>query len=170
MRGEHRNTALTSADAGGSPPLARGTYRAHRDEYSGDRITPACAGNIYGIEPAHARLQDHPRLRGEHWGRGNSPNFRIGSPPLARGTCCCAPWVEVCARITPACAGNILESSQKGVARHGSPPLARGTLYVKLFYMTEMRITPACAGNMLQKCVRALLMRDHPRLRGEHTS
>ena len=90
-------------------------------------------------------------------------------------------------RITPACAGN----SSIGLARlspaanhprlrgeqfnrdmtcrgfQGSPPLARGTGISRPDMDVADRITPACAGNSGDKIFAILLIRDHPRLRGE---
>ena len=90
-------------------------------------------------------------------------------------------------RITPACAGNRVETShapppKKNHPRlrgeqspggyitypgEGSPPLARGTATSTNQYADVPRITPACAGNSLQNKPPACAGGDHPRLRGE---
>ena len=69
----------------GSPPLARGILLGGMERTLLLRITPACAGNT-ALMPARLRnLQDHPRLRGEYFGRLIETIIEWGSPPLARG-------------------------------------------------------------------------------------
>ena len=69
----------------GSPPPARGKglQRVKSSRHAG--ITPACAGKSVSIVPPAAKLEDHPRLRGEKrrtkWRRLRTE----GSPPPARG-------------------------------------------------------------------------------------
>ena len=93
-------------------------------------------------------------------------------------------------RITPACAGNRVETShapppKKNHPRlrgeqspggyitypgEGSPPLARGTATSTNQYADVPRITPACAGNSKALALCARITGDHPRLRGEQQS
>ena len=151
----------------GSPPLARGTVLSTSQQVRPYGITPACAGNrcssMYIVSPPW----DHPRLRGEQKLRHGLFAARVGSPPLARGTGCCAPLLSPLSRITPACAGNS-KRSEKRVETHrdhprlrgeqenamlilqhfaGSPPLARGTGFSIATKSVISGITPACAGN-----------------------
>ena len=91
-------------------------------------------------------------------------------------------------RITPAYAGNTdMPSSGYDKAedhprlrgehmevlypiRHilGSPPPTRGTLLPPISFNQFIRITPAYAGNTTYTFNFLLLLKDHPRLRGEH--
>ena len=93
-------------------------------------------------------------------------------------------------RITPACAGNRVETShapppKKNHPRlrgeqspggyitypgEGSPPLARGTVYATLPGTRFSGITPACAGNSFHNPPHARGAWDHPRLRGEQAA
>ena len=92
-------------------------------------------------------------------------------------------------RITPACAGNRVETSHapppkknhprlRGEQRAdtrtvycspGSPPLARGTGFLRAPTKSGTGITPACAGNSVGPIGNAQSLGDHPRLRGEQT-
>ena len=92
-------------------------------------------------------------------------------------------------RITPACAGNRVETShapppKKNHPRlrgeqspggyitypgEGSPPLARGTGGGTPNILHISGITPACAGNRCGQRICPQSARDHPRLRGEQT-
>ena len=134
-------------------------------------------------------LEDHPRLRGEHQYYRAKIKRKQGSPPLTRGTLT-APFNQLePIGITPAYAGNTRISLRylelywdhprlRGehsffllciLNKIGSPPLTRGTLYWQLQRITGLRITPAYAGNTIYHLTYFLLMKDHPRIRGEHS-
>ena len=66
MCGEHGVRRADLATALGSPPHVRGTPQYPKRREPLDRITPACAGNTYFLNPCFERLQDHPRMCGEH--------------------------------------------------------------------------------------------------------
>ena len=187
MRGEQNTWQEAQTAALGSPPLARGTVAFDVILVSHDGITPACAGNRRSRLPNLAARWDHPRLRGEQFVAKLVSTLAPGSPPLARGT---GQYIAVWAArygITPACAGNRMAARrfQGGDEDHprlrgeqettlisaiqylGSPPLARGTEYEGYKELIGRRITPACAGNRILINCHKLLIRDHPRLRGE---
>ena len=106
LRGEQEFDNVLLTDAEGSPPLARGTVYSTSTDFSGHRITPACAGNSPCKLHHTTSLWDHPRLRGEQYISSRLTAARSGSPPLARGT---DQQLQVSGRvygITPACAGN----------------------------------------------------------------
>ena len=113
----------------------------------------------------------------------------MGSPPLARGTACCAVCSPCGPGITPACAGTrlVIRNRQRirrdhprlrgeqmdainaNIDAKGSPPLARGTALAFIAFCQGVGITPACAGNRGGRGGRGRRGRDHPRLRGEQT-
>ncbi|EFU77574.1 hypothetical protein HMPREF0381_0530 [Lachnoanaerobaculum saburreum DSM 3986] len=119
------------------------------------------------------------------------PPFSVakGSPPLTRGTHKYQTLASSLARITPAYAGNtkmtykyqwMIEDHPRLRGEHtfihsgqnpvkGSPPLTRGTRFKCCYHKVRIGITPAYAGNTLSSIVARILLRDHPRLRGEHT-
>ena len=110
-----------------------------------------------------------------------------GSPPRVRGTDLWSGLRPVCARITPACAGNrppeipcksgtpdhprvCGEQLYKATGRScilGSPPRVRGTGKSVLGPAGKQRITPACAGNRFPVFPENNTFKDHPRVCGE---
>ena len=169
MRGEYPVVVTASVVVTGSPPLARG-------------ILPIASVNIPVTE-------DHPRLRGEYTLRNKSSFRCMGSPPLARGIRKYCREMGYTTGITPACAGNTTSGQTviTAVWDHprlrgeysaldalnlfgvGSPPLARGILGNELTPLWKTGITPACAGNTSIRNRQYIILRDHPRLRGEYT-
>ena len=155
----------------GSPPLARGTGGTEHSEIRGAGITPACAGNRCTYCHKRLRVEDHPRLRGEQLQRARRLYKTLGSPPLARGTARAELSRGHDRGITPACAGNSLDTlyARRASRDHprlrgeqtmimagkllvsGSPPLARGTAAMPYRWIQAAGITPACAGNRLKK-------------------
>ena len=106
LRGEQHADPWHKCKRGGSPPLARGTDRGGGGKKMKLRITPACAGNSFCPSPLPCGRWDHPRLRGEQCSSNRKRHFRIGSPPLARGTATSTYHGLATIGITPACAGN----------------------------------------------------------------
>ena len=70
----------------GSPPPTRGTQDGRQRKATGNRITPAYAGNTYVNDRAIVNDRDHPRLRGEHTLKAVLIEEQGGSPPPTRGT------------------------------------------------------------------------------------
>ena len=73
-----------------------------------------------------------------------------------------------CLRDHPRVCGEHLSSSSLSIARRGSSPRVRGTLW---YFVTKSRasgIIPACAGNTWWDERHGVLIRDHPRVCGEH--
>ena len=133
--------------------------------------TPAYAGNTSDPSSTIPVFRDHPRLRGEYPDGQPAITSSLGSPPLARGIRFKREIFSPSIRITPACAGNTLQSFPfsfvcedhprlRGEYNHltaciyhpqGSPPLARGIPQPSICVLSGRRITPACAGNTLKK-------------------
>ena len=127
-------------------------------------------------------------MRGEHTICESSTYATPGSSPHARGT----PNSDIVtlrtAGIIPACAGNTNRHSaltlptrdhprmrgehlHAGVDNDGKPgssPHARGTPHSACKFDQPDGIIPACAGNTTGLTAAALLLTDHPRMRGEH--
>ena len=92
--------------------------------------------------------------------------------------------------IIPACAGNTSAAHASASMRRehprmrgehertpgshlhfgGSSPHARGTRSATCFLKINARIIPACAGNTRAEALACQVHRDHPRMRGEHSS
>ena len=66
MRGEHSCAKATAGLSKGSSPHARGALEDCVPADSGAGIIPACAGSTAQSRVARRRLEDHPRMRGEH--------------------------------------------------------------------------------------------------------
>ncbi len=95
----------------GSPPRVRGKYQFHNSKTPLLRITPACAGKVGRRNTSGRPARDHPRVCGESDLKAVDTRIREGSPPRVRGkclSCCCSPARS---RITPACAGKVICSS-----------------------------------------------------------
>ena len=106
-RGEHSLTLLNFTPERGSSPLARGTLAGWNRPSRAARLIPARAGNIRIVSSADGVWAAHPRSRGEHTSRADSPLPRIGSSPLARGTYFFTGRLSFLKRLIPARAGNI---------------------------------------------------------------
>ena len=116
---------------------------------------------------------------------GNHSNTNVGlmgetgSPPRVR-----EPHPRVCvhpatAGITPACAGTTRRDHPRVCGNHptascrvmpfaGSPPRVREPLFNVDNMRSETRITPACAGTTSKLISASLILRDHPRVCGNH--
>ena len=174
----------------GSPPPTRGTRLASSHPIIFLRITPAYAGNTGTRKPYTIFARDHPRLRGEQRLTPTALGIKPGSPPPTRGTLSRLLPECTSSRITPAYAGNTVSTGYlqiliqdhprlrgehsptqvKAVKCIGSPPPTRGTLTKGTLLVFVARITPAYAGNTIQRYIQPGGNRDHPRLRGEHSS
>ncbi len=187
-RGEHLERPYTVGSVSGPPPLARGTRRSASQTRTGQRTTPARAGNTAPCMSGCLPRADHPRSRGEHGATITGPMSPHGPPPLARGTRSTPPLGRPGRRTTPARAGNTLAlpfliplepdhprsrgehraRSSRLLRRSGPPPLARGTPRAHRGSPTRNRTTPARAGNTSRLRTVWSNCADHPRSRGEH--
>ena len=106
MRGEHTRTRAYRRSRAGSSPHARGAQFVLVIRFLVIRIIPACAGSTLVPLDGDSRVEDHPRMRGEHpllpvlWlgGRGSSPH--------ARGALSLQSQDDGTYGIIPACAGS----------------------------------------------------------------
>ena len=148
LRGEYTLRNKSSFRCMGSPPLARGIRKYCREMGYTHGITPACAGNTQNLTLGEAIDRDHPRLRG---------NTTSGQTVIT------AVWDR------PRLRGEYSALDALNLFGVGSPPLARGILGNELTPLWKTGITPACAGNTSIRNRQYIILRDHPRLRGEYT-
>ena len=126
-------------------------------------------------------------MRGEKAKVPQCASSTRGSPPRARGEVLGKGLYKGTGRITPACAGRSgcrcsagapasdhprvrgekYRETEKKSRTSGSPPRARGEALPFGARPARRWITPACAGRRLVKPLLNLLVRDHPRVRGE---
>ena len=172
----------------GSSPRMRGTSILTSMRSSHRGIIPAYAGNIAARTTLCMSLWDHPRVCGEHFICIFLELPNLGSSPRMRGTLPSLTAFAIENGIIPAYAGNICgTSTQSGKSRDhprvcgehttlnapahsyiGSSPRMRGTYRHQRPQLTVPRIIPAYAGNIATCGARCRVVRDHPRVCGEH--
>ena len=188
IRGEHSPSLRIPPRSLGSSPHSRGTH-----DWSDCRnfllgIIPAFAGNTPKNTKELKKLEDHPRIRGEHNEQDEKEKWRLGSSPHSRGTLQDLARMPERMRIIPAFAGNtsrnraeaaMIEDHPRIRGEHhflqnilecdtGSSPHSRGTLQCQKITRSAHRIIPAFAGNTKVKISSQYTTGDHPRIRGEH--
>ena len=104
--GEHSETALPVSFATGSSPRMRGTLAWFVGATVDQGIIPAYAGNTHCRRTSSTKARDHPRVCGEHTGRGDSRGVTQGSSPRMRGTPITTKKYGHAVGIIPAYAGN----------------------------------------------------------------
>ena len=167
-RGEYHASVSPANPIQGSSPLSRGILAGSRDFFKPYRIIPALAGNTYFIKFESGDLGDHPRSRGEYSLTVGADSLNEGSSPLSRGILSSLDRSKPRIGIIPALAGNTAHRHCQGSPRTGSSPLSRGIHTPKLLRSLRGGIIPALAGNTRQKGKNCLLLKDHPRSRGEY--
>ena len=188
--GEHDGCHPKLGIEDGSSPRMRGTQVREGLQDAVIRIIPAHAGNTPRRCTPAAAGTDHPRACGEHTIRIGTTSKRCGSSPRMRGTLPDALGPEFAGRIIPAHAGNTLSVSTTtapisdhpracGEHKHvcdgifvgnGSSPRMRGTPRLHRPSEVRYRIIPAHAGNTHYSSFHRVMVTDHPRACGEHTT
>ena len=167
MRGEHPCGISRRTSRRGSSPHARGALYEYKGDKRFKRIIPACAGSTRA-EPNQAReVEDHPRMRGEHFWMPLIADCMTGSSPHARGAQVQGRVPVQGQGIIPACAGSTSLPSRSWSRRRdhprmrgehggrraqllpdsGSSPHARGALRRQRQRGSRAGIIPACAGS-----------------------
>ena len=154
MCGKDRLDGFKAVNEMGSPPRVREGHQSHPVINRRLWITPAYAGRTQFQLQVLQFLQDHPRSRGKDLNLVIFIKWYLGSPPLAREGPKLFCTSNICARITPACAGRTQNYAyKKGVDKDhprmcgkddymrvgqgllmGSPPHVREGLFVFTFY------------------------------------
>ena len=113
-------------------------------------------------------MRDHPRVCGEHAQRPIPAACALGSSPRMRGTL--IAWCAVCAvkGDHPRVCGEHLIFDRWPVRVTGSSPRMRGTPTCADYEIPWRGIIPAYAGNTITPVRHTDLIRDHPRVCGEH--
>ena len=133
---------------------------------------------------------DHPRIRGEHRSSTVFGSPSHGSSPHTRGARAGSSCASQMQRIIPAYAGSTRRPASAtgyapdhprirgehrnfkfpAMARIGSSPHTRGAPHRPLMMLLPTWIIPAYAGSTTPPGLSARVLRDHPRIRGEHWS
>ena len=135
---------------------------------AGERLIPARAGNICGVQPGCRPRPAHPRSRGEHFCATGYQSSSSGSSPLARGTCYGHDASSRPGRLIPARAGNISCAflPARLAAAH---PRSRGEHKAPRYVARPGGwLIPARAGNIRHSVAPLDASAAHPRSRGEH--
>ena len=189
MCGEHVAVRGLFDGVEGSSPHVRGTPVSSFLLVCLVGIIPACAGNTQRKSLRLMTVWDHPRMCGEHLSYPPQVLLTLGSSPHVRGTRHRQTTDNPTMGIIPACAGNtrygglhaLLDRDHPRMCGEhlcllsfdglgeGSSPHVRGTPQAQPAYAVQTGIIPACAGNTLMSSRGACVMRDHPRMCGEHT-
>ena len=85
MRGVHLLPWALRIDSRGSSPHARGPSSPSLPPGCVIGIIPACAGSIIDLGDSGSMPEDHPRMRGVHFGLLDDDTADKGSSPHARG-------------------------------------------------------------------------------------
>ena len=189
IRGEHSGRISRPWRRRGSSPHTRGALRPGFRGCFRDGIIPAYAGSTGDRAVQALRGRDHPRIRGEHIAT-RAPAIRgLGSSPHTRGALPQkGPYLNP-TRIIPAYAGSTSSSTSGNASRRdhprirgehwsltpaahsrmGSSPHTRGARWRLAVPCCSVGIIPAYAGSTTRRPWRRKALRDHPRIRGEHS-
>ena len=170
IRGEHAVLAVHVDRGGGSSPHTRGARLGAPHRRTSGRIIPAYAGSTVRSGALWHLSADHPRIRGEHvWaaGPGQTPG---GSSPHTRGAQPASGDRGDGPVDHPRIRGEHLPGDQAGLFEAGSSPHTRGAQRAARPAGELHGIIPAYAGSTRPWQSRSTPSKDHPRIRGEHTS
>ena len=142
----------------GSPPRMREIPCIASTCSISDRITPAYAGNTDGSGTYCLYDRDHPRVCGKYWCAHNIPYFVWGSPPRMREIRCEVEKLIAGIRITPAYAGNTLESLKPFLSPWGSPPRMREIPWRKGRFLVVLGDHPRVCGKYLTQTLKRQLV------------
>ena len=170
IRGEHTFTAADAACHIGSSPHTRGAPDRVASVMAHAGIIPAYAGSTAHREGGGPGRGDHPRIRGEHPPQRHHRRSEGGSSPHTRGARPDPAGGRRQARIIPAYAGSTARGFPYARCFLGSSPHTRGALRPIRWMGRRWRIIPAYAGSTRSRVKVRPPVRDHPRIRGEHSA
>ena len=106
IRGEHADQVAKTKFGKGSSPHTRGALAGASPTPWSRGIIPAYAGSTRAAAPRITRIEDHPRIRGEHPSSEFETYHDGGSSPHTRGALKMTIRAFLNARIIPAYAGS----------------------------------------------------------------
>ena len=188
IRGEHVIKRSGEIYRKGSSPHPRGAPSRPGGLKCRPWIIPASAGSTSRLNRTSRLLEDHPRIRGEHLMKTDTPFFVRGSSPHPRGAPTAGTAGTPQSRIIPASAGSTRPCPRiagnrrdhpriRGEhppggwchpTRRGSSPHPRGAQRGKGPGLGRPGIIPASAGSTVIRGRSYAQTGDHPRIRGEH--
>ena len=188
LRGEDEVGCISICQAQETPPLTRGRPTYGYTSKGLKRNTPAYAGKTSASSISFLLDEKHPRLRGEDKSVPFQAVFVTETPPLTRGRRVLQVLISEPLGNTPAYAGKTIGLRLwRGMTRE-TPPLTRGRQLQGVDLNVEFGNTPAYAGKtgrrwqcvkrwigntpayagktVLRRCIN-IVIKKHPRLRGE---
>ena len=168
IRGEHTESVDLTASRKGSSPHTRGARVTKGGSGVNGRIIPAYAGSTR-LQPTaiHGR-RDHPRIRGEHTYANMEQESILGSSPHTRGARSRSGTSAEGTSDHPRIRGEHQTIRKIAAELRGSSPHTRGARSRLRLRRRSGRIIPAYAGSTTGRTGWRPLVRDHPRIRGEH--
>ena len=154
----------------GSSPHTRGARSRRVRRSRSLRIIPAYAGSTASRSGRQRSPRDHPRIRGEHFDRSVWAVLAEGSSPHTRGARRSTAATTASRRIIPAYAGSTLRGGAAVIGAVGSSPHTRGAQPGRRNRGDGAGIIPAYAGSTSRGLRLRRRLRDHPRIRGEHSN
>ena len=121
IRGEHFAPGTPTRPSSGSSPHTRGARVSAGPAAPGAGIIPAYAGSTAGAAPEQLKLEDHPRIRGEHRRRHHDRVPAAGSSPHTRGAPGNSPHRRPYVRIIPAYAGSTARAANRSRSTKDHP-------------------------------------------------
>ena len=170
IRGEHLRNAYKLTKLDGSSPHTRGALRHPPGPDRRQRIIPAYAGSTKAFDKHMARLEDHPRIRGEHRGAGAVVPARRRIIPAYAGSTDRRHKAATTDEDHPRIRGEHLNSGAAHRVAQGSSPHTRGAHGNRFVAVLEVGIIPAYAGSTCTITKSSVVAADHPRIRGEHAA
>ena len=168
IRGEHIPWGDSDGQHPGSSPHTRGALEVHARAGHRFGIIPAYAGST-GFSPSTSGAgADHPRIRGEHLRVHliRDGNDRI-IPAYAGSTCLSGRFSPPFAD-HPRIRGEHVHIEAPRCPQMGSSPHTRGARGTGVSGAHDCRIIPAYAGSTRCHVRQRRVLKDHPRIRGEH--
>ena len=152
----------------GSSPLTRGKPATPESSVTSSGLIPAHAGKTARAIELLARMEAHPRSRGENEARRGDASLRSGSSPLTRGKRPASPSAAGACAAHPRSRGENFAGDTVCTMSDGSSPLTRGKRIQGRRRPNEGRLIPAHAGKT--RVSRAMWpgQTAHPRSRGEN--
>ena len=114
--------------------------------------------------------RDHPRIRGEHAPIFDISDRNLGSSPHTRGARRTGTPSRPRGRIIPAYAGSTPLTDEKGAGARIIPAYAGSTCQMPMALLPWTGSSPHTRGAPGRSTRAGCSRRDHPRIRGEHTS
>src|SRR5262249_48642662 len=131
---------------------------------------PALAGSTPNRTSTYSSRRDHPRSRGEHWGRGLLNSMREGSSPLSRGAPEFAAVTSTRTGIIPALAGSTWGRRRWRAAIRDHPRSRGEHGETWAAWLREQGSSPLSRGARSRSGFSSICQGDHPRSRGEHAA